>query len=143
MAKKVGRPWAITKQIEEELIKLMSDGMSQNEACKYVGISKMAIIEYKKRFPEFADRIQKAKLATTKFAYKSVKAGMIKDWKAGAWWLERTVPERFREKKELEISEKPILIDDVFNGTKKKTVAERTDKPNSQTRGSSTKTRKL
>ena len=130
MAKKIGRPWAITKELEVELIKLMSDGMSQNEACKYVGISKMAIIEYKKAFPDFADRIQKAKLATTKFAYKSIKAGMIKDWKAGAWWLERTVPERFREKKEIEISEKPILIDDVFNGKTKTPITKRTNKPN-------------
>lgn len=111
---KNGRPFAITKEKEELIINLLSDGMSQAKACQYVGICEQTMIEHKKRFPEFTERLDKAFLETHKMAHKSVKVGMIKDWKAGAWWLERTEPERFKEKKEVEVKEKPRLVLDVF-----------------------------
>jgi hypothetical protein len=115
-----GRPLAITKEKEDILINLLSDGMSQAKACLYVGVSEDTIIEHKKRFPDFPERIEKAKMETHKLAHKSIKVGMTKDWKAGAWWLERTEPERFREKKEIEFSEKPSLVQDMFIDEKKK-----------------------
>lgn len=119
-ATKLGRPFAITKEKERILIELLADGMTQTKACLYVGISEDTIIEHKKRFPEFSERIEKAFLETHKLAHKSVKVGMLRDWKAGAWWLERTEPERFREKKEIEINEKPSLVQDMFIDDKKK-----------------------
>lgn len=111
---KNGRPFAITPEKREILISLLSDGMSQAKACQYVGVSEETLIQYKKKFPEFSERLENAKLETTKLAHKSVKVGMLKDWKAGAWWLERTEPERFQEKKTLEVSEKPSLIQNMF-----------------------------
>jgi len=111
---KTGRPYAITKEKEEQIIALLSDGMSQSKVCRYVGISEETMIQYKKKFPEFVERIEKAKEETTKLAHKSIKVGMVKDWKAGAWWLERTEPERFKEKKEVEVKDQPILIDDIM-----------------------------
>lgn len=111
---KNGRPFAITKEKEEVLINLLTDGMSQAKACKYVGVCEDTLIQHKKRFPEFVERLEKAMLETHKLAHKSVKVGMMKDWKAGAWWLERTEPERFKEKKEVEVKDQPILIDDIM-----------------------------
>lgn len=113
---KMGRSYAITKEKEEILIRLISDGVSQNEACRYVGISKQTIIRHKKRFPSFVEKLERAKLETTKFAHKSIKLGMTRDWRAGAWWLERTNPKRFREKKELEVKEKRpmVSLDGIF-----------------------------
>ncbi|MDY0389026.1 MAG: helix-turn-helix domain-containing protein [Methanolobus sp.] len=111
---KGGRPLAITKEKEEILINLMSDGMSQSKAAQYIGVAENTLIEHKKRFPKFLRRLETSMLETHKLAHKSVKIGMIKDWKAGAWWLERTEPERFKEKKEIDLKEQPILIDDIM-----------------------------
>ena len=113
-ASKNGRPFAITKEKETILINLLSDGMSQSKACDYVGISEDTIIRHKKRFCGFCERLETAKLETHKLAHKSIKVGMLKDWRAGAWWLERTEPERFREKKEVEVY-KPSLVMDMFD----------------------------
>ncbi|MDD5396587.1 MAG: hypothetical protein PHW24_00840 [Candidatus Moranbacteria bacterium] len=110
----IGRPYVITKEKEEALIRLLSDGMSQSKACSYVGISEDTIIRHKKKFCGFCERLETAKLETHKLAHKSIKVGMLKDWRAGAWWLERMEPERFKEKKELEIK-KPSLIMDMFD----------------------------
>lgn len=112
---KIGRPHAITKVKEEILIRLLSDGMTQSKACKYVGISEDTIIRHKKKFCGFCERLETAKLETHKLAHKSIKVGMLKDWRAGAWWLERTEPERFKERKDIDYGDKPILIEDMFS----------------------------
>ena len=111
---KGGRPKINWKVVEPAIIELLADGMRQAKACAYVGISEQTLIEYKKKFSEYSERLEKAMVETHKLAHKSVKVGMLKDWKAGAWWLERTEPERFREKKEIEVT-KPSLIVDVFD----------------------------
>lgn len=112
--RKTGRPYAITKEKEEMLINMMADGMTQARACLYVGICEQTIIRHKERFSEFSERLERARLETTRLAHKSIRVGMLKDWKAGAWWLERTEPERFGLKKEIEIKNQPILIDDIM-----------------------------
>ena len=111
---KNGRPLAITKEKEEILINMLSDGMTQAKACRYVGISEDTLIRHRKKFCGFCERLERAKLETTKLAHKSIKVGMLKDWRAGAWWLERTEPERFQEKKIVDTGYHPILIDDIF-----------------------------
>ncbi len=117
---KNGRPLAITKEKEDILISLLSDGMSQAKACRYVGISEDTLIRHKQKFCGFCERLETSMIETHKLAHKSVKVGMLKDWKAGAWWLERTEPERFREKKEIEFNEKPSLVQDMFIDEEKK-----------------------
>lgn len=112
--RKAGRPLSINKAMEEEIIQLLSDGMSQTKVCIAMGIGETTIIDHKNRFPEFSKRIEKAKRVTDALAHKSIKVGMLKDWKAGAWWLERRHPDEFRERKEIEVSDKPILIDDIM-----------------------------
>jgi hypothetical protein len=83
----------------------------------------MTIIRHKERFSELSERLEAAKLETTKLAHKSVKMGMVRDWKAGSWWLERTEPERFREQKQIDVKEMPNLVFDVFDDK---------DKPNGE-----------
>lgn len=109
-----GRPRIDWKRVEPEIIALLADGMSQAKACKYVGVSEETLIKHKKDNSEYSERLEKAMLETHKLAHKSLKVGMLKDWKAGAWWLERTEPERFKEKKEIDLKEQPILIDDIM-----------------------------
>lgn len=111
---KNGRPFAITKEKEEMLINMLSDGMSQAKACRYIGICEQTIIRHRERFSEFSERLEKAMLETHKLAHKSIKVGMLKDWRAGAWWLERIEPERFKERKDIDYGDKPILIQDMF-----------------------------
>lgn len=110
---KNGRPFAINEEMEKEISHLLSDGMSQAKVARAMGINEKTIIEHRRRFPEFSERIEKAKMETDRLAHKSIKVGMIKDWRAGAWWLERRHPDEFRERKWIEI-EKPSLVQDMF-----------------------------
>jgi len=112
--KKRGRPYAITKVKEDRLIELISDGISQAKACKAIGISQETACKHKKRFPEFTERLEASLMRTDLLAHRSLKAGMIRDWRAGAWWLERRYPEEFKERKDFSSDDKPILIADIF-----------------------------
>lgn len=109
-----GRPFAINQKKEEVIIRMLSDGMSQKKVARYVGVNEKTIIAHKKRFPEFMERLESSMIETTKLAHKSLKVGMLKDWRAAAWWLERTEPERFGPKRDIKI-EKPSLIMDMFS----------------------------
>jgi hypothetical protein len=110
---KNGRPFAINEDMEKEISRLLSDGMSQAKVALAMGINEKTIIGHRRRFPEFSERIERAKMETDRLAHKSIKVGMLKDWRAGAWWLERRHPDEFRERKWVEI-EKPSLIQDMF-----------------------------
>ena len=67
-----------------------------------------------KKFPDFLDLVESANAKVKEIALKSIRVGEIRDWRAGAWRLERRFPEEYREKKEIEITEKPRLVLDVF-----------------------------
>ena len=109
-----GRPTVITTERQEKIIELLSDGLSQRKAVLIVGVSERAFIRFKKKNSQFSQRLEEALARTDRLAYRSIKVGMAKgDWRAGAWWLERT-NKRFREKQDLNV-ELPNLVQNVFD----------------------------
>jgi len=132
---KGGRPKSITKKVEEEIIKLLADGLTQNQVCRIVNVHPDTLIKHKKSSLAFSERFDQAKLEMARTAHKSVKLGMVRDWKAGSWWLERIYPERFRERKEVDVKEERVLIDDAFlNETTNKSKRDRDDKSDTKTK---------
>jgi hypothetical protein len=122
--KKTGAPKKFNDEMQIKFIELVTDGVLQSKACRMLGISKETVIKERKSNRHFSDQLQVSKNKTTMLAHKSLKAGMVRDWRAAAWWLERTQPERFRLKKEIELKETPILIQDMFDP---KALARRAD----------------
>lgn len=111
---KGGRPTVITEERQAKIIELMSDGVSQKKAVSIVGISERAFIRFKKKNSQFIQRLEESMIKTDRLAYRSIRMGMFRgDWRAGAWWLERT-NEKFREKREEE-RELPNLVQNVFD----------------------------
>ena len=104
-----GKPYKFTREVQDKFIELVTDGMKQSKACKALGVEEQTVILHKKNNLEFLERFKEANIKTDKLAHKSVKAGMVKDWRAGAWWLERTNPD-FKEKSELTVN----LVQDAF-----------------------------
>jgi len=108
------KPYAVTHEIFEKIAKHVSLGFSIHDACDREGVSHEAYYQYMKRNPKKTEVHRSALYRKEELAYKSMDVGMVKDWKAAAWWLERTKPERFREKKEIEVT-KPSLVMDMFD----------------------------
>lgn len=108
-----GRLPKIDEETVARLIKALKNDMTISQACVLAGINRDTFNEWRKKFPDFAGKIKRARLEFLETASKSVKVGMISDWRAGAWVKERR-DKRYREKKEIDVKGKPILIQDAI-----------------------------
>lgn len=111
---KVGKPTKYTPEILQRTKELIELGLNYADVCDSIGISRETFSQWRKRYPEYADTVRIANVKVKEISLKSLRVGEMKDWKAAAWRLERRWPEEYREKKEIEIKEQPILIDDIM-----------------------------
>lgn len=113
--KNVGRKTKLTKEREKIIKDCLEAGMSYKDVCTCSGITFETFNQWRKTNPQFNTLVEKAELATMQLALKSVKVGMIKDWRSAAWWLERRRPEEYGRKSETPTESKPCLIMNAFD----------------------------
>ena len=104
----------IDREMADEIIELTKNGMSQQAIADYMGINVKTIVRYKQNNPDFLRRMKKAKYNTDILAFKSVKAGMVRDWRAGRWWIKKRYPKQFGDSIKVDLEKQPILIDDIM-----------------------------
>lgn len=94
------------EELKRLVIKYISEGLSQNDSLKLLGIPQSTFFEWKKNDETFClDLIG----AEQKFKLKhlqNIQAHAANDWKASAWLLARKFKTEFSEKQELEVVEK-------------------------------------
>lgn len=77
------------------LCTLVSKGCTIKEAARYVGC-KLADIRCERETNErFRRRLARAKMKAELAPLRAMQRAMLKDWRAAAWFLERTQPEKF------------------------------------------------
>jgi hypothetical protein len=110
-----GRPTKFNKEIAETIINLVAQGNYFDTACKVAGIDYTTfrnwIIkgeeEQKGQFYDFFNAIKRAEAeAEAKRVELILRAGMVEDWKANAWYLERRYPEKWGKVDRLEANVK-------------------------------------
>jgi hypothetical protein len=97
------------------LLKLLARGLSLRSAARYVGCHPATITRTAARDPEFAQQLAEAEEALPLMALDRLTAAVNdpRNWRAAAWILERTHPERFAPRKPQAIT--PEQIGDVIN----------------------------
>jgi transposase len=109
----MARPTKLTPEVEERLVQAISVGATFKDACAHAGISFQTLQNWKKRarraaeqagepdgepeedtdqFVEFFDRIKKAEADAAVGWLTTINKAARRDWKAGAWMLERRYP---------------------------------------------------
>lgn len=111
---KNGRPLKYSPEILLRTKELIELGMNYQDVCDSLGITRETFSQWRKKYSDFSDTVRIANAKVKEISLKSLRVGEMKDWKAAAWRLERRWPEEYREKKEIEIKEQPILIDDIM-----------------------------
>jgi len=105
----LGRPLALTPELQERIVKQIEAGNYVDTACRVCGISKKTYYEWFKRakqgeqpFLDFRDAVEMAGARAesnhvTMLAIAAQKGKIA----ASMWWLERKLPKRYGRKLEL------------------------------------------
>jgi hypothetical protein len=90
-----GRPRVLDEGKLREIVALMSAGYPLSGAAEYVGCSTKTIRREIKRNKEFAEKIRKNKLFAELDPLNAIRNFGRTHWRAAAWFLERTYPDRY------------------------------------------------
>lgn len=112
---KNGRPSKLTAEVKQKMKELLELGMNYKDVCQSIGITEETFSQWRKKFPEFSELVEAANSKVKEISLKSLRVGEMRDWRAAAWRLERRFPEEYKEKKEIELHDQPILIDDIMD----------------------------
>jgi hypothetical protein len=90
-----GRPRALDDAKRREICVLLTAGYSLVSVAEHVGCSRRTISRELDRNAEFADRFRRAKIAGELEPLGTIRQAARTNWRAAAWYLERTNPQRF------------------------------------------------
>lgn len=86
----MARPSKRTPEVEKRITDALTAGMSRKGAAEYGGIDEGTLIDWVKRYPNFASAVVAAEAACEFRATLTIRAAFNDgDWKAAAFWLER------------------------------------------------------
>ena len=91
----VGRPRALDDVKRGEVCALISAGCSIEAAARYVGCNPSTIRREAARNDDFHERLRRAELAAEIQPLHALQRAAATHWRAAAWLLERTRPDRF------------------------------------------------
>jgi hypothetical protein len=95
---KSGRPAALDIPKQREICAMLANGCSRAQAARYVGCSRRTILRTARRDPRFARALELAEVKSEVAQLDHVRSAGAHSWRAAAWLLERSAPERFSRK---------------------------------------------
>jgi hypothetical protein len=90
-----GRPRVLDDVKRREICALITAGYDLAGVAQYVGCSRRTIQREILRNEEFSERIRRASLACELEPLNSIRQMARTNWRAAAWYLERTNPNRY------------------------------------------------
>src|SRR3972149_3390604 len=89
------RPRALDELKRREICALVSAGCGIAEAARYVGCNPVTIRREAPRNAEFHEPLRNADLRAELSPLQALRQAAHTHWRAAAWFLERTQPDRF------------------------------------------------
>jgi hypothetical protein len=90
-----GRPRSLNEIKRREICALVSTGCGIRQAARYVRCAASTIHREAQRDPEFLEQLRRAEMAAQLNPLHAMQQAVATHWRAAAWFLERTDPERF------------------------------------------------
>lgn len=114
-----GRKLKLTPEMKEDIRKKLELGLNYKDVCMGVGISEQTFSRWRQENQEFSELVDRANAKVKEISLASVRRGEIRDWRAAAWRLERRFPDEYKDKKELEVTDKRpmVSLDGIFGET--------------------------
>ena len=90
-----GRPSKYTPEMRDSILKWIRTGNTYTDACRIEGIGYDAFLEWQKKYPDFAEALEKADAECKAARVATVLAASKKSWQAAAWYLERRYKDEY------------------------------------------------
>jgi IS30 family transposase len=94
----VGRPRVLDEVKRREICALVSAGCGVEAAARFVGCAPTTIRREALRNTDFHDDLRQAELTSQLSPLRAMRQAAATHWRAAAWLLERTHPERFAKR---------------------------------------------
>jgi hypothetical protein len=103
----IGQRTALTRQVHDQIIRALSAGSYAEDAARAAGVSPTSYFAWMERgeadresgtdtpFAQFAEAATRAKSEARVAAVAYIRRAMPDDWRAAAWYLERTRPQEW------------------------------------------------
>ena len=93
---KRGRPAIFDDFKQQQLVSLVTAGCSIALAARYLGLNRRTITYALKHNPDLKLRVDQARVACELVPLGQIRTAGRETWRAGAWYLERVRPRRYR-----------------------------------------------
>jgi hypothetical protein len=127
----MARPIKMTEQVLKDLRAIFLIGATQEEACRYSGISVKTLWNYTEKHPEFLQEIKAWQEDSILKARRKVIEEIPKDINTAKWYLERKVKTEFAQRQEL-TGDEGAAINVIIEDTYAKQPKFRTDNNNAE-----------
>jgi transposase len=109
-----GRPPKLSKEVESTIVNWVAAGNYFDTACSLAGVSKSSGYAWVKagraqkrgRYREFLDALNRARAEAETRLLAHIDNQAAGEWRAAAWRLEHMFPNRYRDKKRMEVTGK-------------------------------------
>ena len=108
---KVGRPTDFTPELGEQILELMSSGLSLAASAAELGVHRQRVYEWEERHPEFADTVKLARAKRQLFLERrllSAEVGPVVT--STIFALKNAGPDDWRDKHEVEATGQIVVI---------------------------------
>jgi len=114
---KTGQPLILDEMKRREVCALIAAGCGMETAAYYVGCSTRTIRREAQRNDGFREALRRAELSTEITSLRALRDASGKHWRAAAWLLERTQPDRYGKKNPAAITPESAMfvLDNVAN----------------------------
>lgn len=111
---RVGRPTKLTPEVHKRIVDMVRAGNYPEIAAQAAGINSATYYRWMQKaedgtspYCEFREAVKEAQAAAESHAVTTIrKAAMDGTWQAAAWYLERSKPERWRRRENVEVTGK-------------------------------------
>jgi hypothetical protein len=86
-----------TPEVKAAIVAMVSEGAYAKHAALSAGIAEPTLYEWIAKDPAFDRALAQAKADRANAGIKRITEHALRDWRAEAWLLERTMPAEFRE----------------------------------------------
>ena len=88
----------------DQVLKYIANGLTNDDACDYAGVSRTVFYEKVKEETDFADKYKKALISFKAGHINNVNLKSKETWQASAWMLERKFRNEFALRNEIDVT---------------------------------------